>query len=191
MATCRGFVRAGGGHGRRDIDDRSLDGPAVLARAHRRLGGDAAWPGRRRGATAWIASATMALAALALVMFVTMLCDPPTRRAIDSFNRHEDAGPGGAPWRRRSFSANYGDRRLMIVNRLAALALLMVALMGRQDLAVLCFVSVAISALMLMLMLKRRRNGPFRDGGWRHRDLRSGEDQGDHQHGQHPDGGGD
>lgn len=115
--------------------------------------------------TAWIAPATMALAALALVMFVTMLCDPPTRRAIDSFNRHEDAGPGGAPWRRRSFSANYGDRRLMIVNRLAALALLMVALMGRQDLAVLCFVSVAISALMLMLMLKRRRNGPFRDGG--------------------------
>lgn len=98
---------------------------------------------------------TVILASLAATMFVIALLDPPTRRAVEAFNQTSKTRWREMSWAERLFSEEYGDRRLLIVNRLvwAEGAIFIFAKM--QDLALLSFVSFALSTLMLMLLMKR------------------------------------
>lgn len=96
------------------------------------------------------------LSALTVVMFILAVLDGPTRRAVDDFNLKSKARWREMTWWERLFSDEYGDRRLLIVNRLVGLEVAIFIIIGEQDLALLGFVSFALSTLMLMLMMKRR-----------------------------------
>lgn len=98
---------------------------------------------------------TKALGALAGIMFVAVMADKPTRAAINSFNRSTAEASSKRSFFQQLFSAEYGDRRLLLVNRLVWFEMVVAIVMGRQDLALLGFVSFAVSGLMLMLGLKR------------------------------------
>ncbi|WP_133175346.1 hypothetical protein [Sphingomonas oleivorans] len=96
---------------------------------------------------------------MATIMFVLMLLDAPTRRAVNAFNSNAKKKWREMTWWERLFSSEYGDRRLLIVNRLVWLELAVFIFVRRQDLALLGFMSFAISTIMLMLMMKRRSTG--------------------------------
>ncbi|MBB5713152.1 hypothetical protein [Sphingomonas xinjiangensis] len=105
---------------------------------------------------AMIGPTTIILAALSLAMFVLMLADAQTRRAVKNYNLHAGERSREMTWRERLFSKEYGDRRIVIINRFAWLAAVVFVFAQRQDLALLCITSFFISTLMAMLMLKRR-----------------------------------
>jgi len=98
---------------------------------------------------------TAVLGALAIVMFILAVLDGPTRRAVDDFNLKSKARWREMTWWERLFSDEYGDRRLLIVNRLVGLEVAIFVIIRAQDLALLGFVGFALSTLMLMLMMKR------------------------------------
>jgi hypothetical protein len=102
-----------------------------------------------------VVPATTALGIFAGAMFVLMLFDLPTRRAVDTFNRKARTRWPDMTWSQRFLSPEYGDRRLLIVNRLVWVVAVVCIFAKRQDLALLCFVSFALSTIMLMLMMKR------------------------------------
>ena len=103
---------------------------------------------------------TVLLGALAAIIFVLMLFDPPTRRAIDIFKLTAEERLREMPWWERLFSPAYGDIRLLILNPVAVVAIVITALAGNQDCAVLGFLGFALSGLMTMLMLKRQPDNP-------------------------------
>ena len=105
---------------------------------------------------AMIGPTTIILAALSLVMFVLMLADAPTRRALSDYNLHAEERSREISWQERLFCEEYGDRRIVIINRLVWLEGVVFVFGQRQDLALLCSTSFSISTLMAMLMLKRR-----------------------------------
>lgn len=107
---------------------------------------------------------TWALTSLAAAMFLVMLFDRPTRHAIDKFNFKQKALWRERTWKDRFFSTDYGDPRLLIVNRVVWLEMIVCLFSGRMDLAVLCFASFAVSTIMLLLMMKRRAVGPSAEG---------------------------
>lgn len=96
-----------------------------------------------------------ALAALTSIMFITMLFDVRTQRAVTAFNKTSKLQRQKKTWADRLFPQNYHDRRLLIVNRLVWLELVWFVFTNRRDLALLSFLSFAISTIMLMLMMKR------------------------------------
>jgi len=89
-------------------------------------------------------------------MFVLMLADAPTRRALSDYNLHAEERSREISWQERLFCEEYGDRRIVIINRLVWLEGVVFVFGQRQDLALLCSTSFSISTLMAMLMLKRR-----------------------------------
>ncbi|PTQ12003.1 hypothetical protein CLG96_05320 [Sphingomonas oleivorans] len=113
----------------------------------------------RRPLIALVLPTTIMLGAMATIMFVLMLLDAPTRRAVNAFNSNAKKKWREMTWWERLFSSEYGDRRLLIVNRLVWLELAVFIFVRRQDLALLGFMSFAISTIMLMLMMKRRSTG--------------------------------
>jgi len=104
----------------------------------------------------FVAPVTIMLGSLAAIMFVLMLFDAPTRRAVNSFNLNARDKKRETAWWERLFSPGHGDRRLLIVNRLVWLEVVVFIIMGRQELALLGFTSFALSSIMMMLMMKRR-----------------------------------
>jgi hypothetical protein len=98
---------------------------------------------------------TIVLALLATCMFAFALLDQPTRRAVEKFNRTSDTRWREMSWGQRLFAKEYGDRRLLIVNRLVWVEGSIFVIAGMQELALLGFISFALSTLMLMLLMKR------------------------------------
>jgi hypothetical protein len=107
----------------------------------------------------WVAElvlpTTLALALLAALMFVMIVIDGPTRRAIMSYRFEPTAEWIKLDWLQRLFSPELGDRRLLIVNRFSFPVFLIAVFSGSQTLIPLSFVSFGLSAMMLLLMLKR------------------------------------
>ena len=104
------------------------------------------------------------LGSLAATMFVLALFDAPTRIAVSSFNLDSNEQRRNISWSDRLLSSDYGDLRLLIINRLVALetVIFIFADLGHDLIAVVCFESFALSTLMLMLMLKRRNTNMAR-----------------------------
>jgi hypothetical protein len=85
-------------------------------------------------------------------LFLLMLADRETRLAVSSFNRDYRR----LSWRQKIISDVYGDRWLLIFNRLIWLELVIRVLLGQDDaLAGLAFAGFFITTLMLILMLMR------------------------------------
>lgn len=103
-----------------------------------------------------IVPVTGALLSMAGAMFVVVLVDTPTRRAIQNFNSLTAKSLKKSGLFHQLFSSAYGDPRLLIVNRLVWIGFAGALLIGRQDLALMGLGSFATSGLMLMLGLKRR-----------------------------------
>lgn len=108
----------------------------------------------------WVSLVTAVLALLAVVMFGAAVMDGPTRRAVAAFNIDQSEKWRGRSWWERLVSLDYGDRRLVIVNRLVWVEGIVFIVMRRPELALVCFVSFALSTLMLMLLMKRREARP-------------------------------
>ena len=106
--------------------------------------------------SAWVLPVTAVLALLAVVMFGAAVIDGPTRRAVAAFNIDQKEKWRGRTWWERLVSLDYGDRRLVLVNRLVWVEGIVFIVMRRPELALVCFVSFALSTLMLMLLMKRR-----------------------------------
>lgn len=124
-----------------------------------------AWAGACLGLLALLLPAPFAALALpgaavvgglAAILFVAMLLDPPTRRAVNAFNQTVGTRTRAMSWRERLFPRDHGDLRLLIVNRVVWLEVIAGILTGNTEAGLLGFTSFAVSTLMLILLLKRQ-----------------------------------
>ena len=96
------------------------------------------------------------LAGLAAFMFMVMLLDRQARHAINTFNATTAKQLAKRSFFAHLFAPEWGDRRLLFVNRLVWLEVACAIFVDRQDLALLGFVSFMLSTMMMMLSWKAK-----------------------------------